>query len=319
MVCTWEFRCYQRPIQPPLKTQHGVWSVRKGIILRFQAVESPQPVSFGEIAPIPWFGTETLAAAIALCQSLPAQLTWSDIAAIPNLFPACQFGFASAWQQLSGRAVEATTQLTYAGLLPAGAEALETWPTLWQQGYRTFKWKIAVHAIATEIALFQQLCQELPPEAKLRLDANGGLDPTTLQQWLSVCTPERVEFIEQPLPVNDFAAMQALSRSTPLPLALDESVATFTQLQACYQQGWQGVFVIKPAIFGFPHLLAQFCQIQGVDIVFSSALETPIGRQASLNLAQCFGNPSRAVGFGVNHWFEDPTLWQTAEAFWQRL
>jgi o-succinylbenzoate synthase len=319
MVCTWEFRCYQRPIQPPLQTQHGVWSVREGVILRFQSLESPQQIGFGEIAPIPWFGTETLAEAITLCQSLPAQLTWSEIAAIPSSFPACQFGFASAWQQLSSQTTEASTQLTYAGLLPTGAEALTVWPTLWRQGYRTLKWKIAVHTIAKEMTIFQQLCQELPPEAKLRLDANGGLDSTTLQQWLTVCTPERVEFIEQPLPVEDFATLQALSQATPIPLALDESVATFTQLQTCHQQGWREIFVIKPAILGFPHLLEQFCQTEGVDVVFSSALETTIGRQASLNLAKRFGNPSRAVGFGINHWFKDSTHGQTAEAFWQGL
>jgi O-succinylbenzoate synthase len=330
MLCTWEFRCYRRPIQPPLQTHHGTWSLRESIILRFQQLENTllgsNSISFGEIAPIPWFGSETLAAAIDLCQQLPPQLSWSDIAAIPDHFPACQFGFASAWQQLQTPQPWALPQLSYAGLLPTGAAALEAWVKLWQQGYRTFKWKIGVAPIATELQLFQHLCQVLPLEAKLRLDANGGLDLDLTHKWLQVCSPERLEFIEQPLPPQEFVQMQTLAKNSPIPLALDESVANFAQFQACVQQGWPGIFVIKPAIFGFPQRLEQFCQAnqsnRPLDLVFSSALEGPIGRQISLHLAAKLSHPHRAVGFGTDHWLGTPVSEPSLAAFtqlWQEL
>jgi o-succinylbenzoate synthase len=335
MKLRWQFRCYQRPIQPPLQTGHGVWSTREGIILRFQAVEAseqtpapPKPSlgkSFGEIAPIPWFGSETLAEALALCQALPPVLTWADIAAIPETLPACQFGFASAWHNLSTAPANNAAQFSFSGLLPTGVAALDAWEPLWQQGYRTFKWKIGVAPVAQEIALYQQLNQVLPPEAKLRLDANGSLDSHRLQAWFQVLSPTRIEFIEQPLPVDQFAVMQALSCSAPVPLALDESVANFAQLQVCYAQGWRGIYVIKPAIFGFPRRLEQFCQTHAVDVVFSSALETAIGRQAGLQLAQrIFAQklvyPERALGYGVNHWLAQAEVGiSECEQFWQGL
>jgi hypothetical protein len=52
------------------------------------------------------------------------------------------------------------------------------------------------------------------------------------------------------------------------PIALDESVATLDQLEACYQRGWRGIFVIKVAIAGSPKRLRQLCQEHEIDMVF---------------------------------------------------
>jgi O-succinylbenzoate synthase len=99
--------------------------------------------------------------------------------------------------------------------------------------------------------------------------------------------------------------MLELSRQYSTPLALDESVATLAQLQNCYEQGWRGIFVIKPAIAGFPSQLRQFCQTHPIDAVFSSVFETAIGRTTGLSLAAELTSSDRAVGFGVSHWFSD--------------
>lgn len=219
------------------------------------------------------------------------------------------------------------------GLLPAGELALQSWKALWQMGYRTFKWKIGVGAVADELRIFRNLVAELaasspPQSAKLRLDANGGLDYGQACQWLEGCDQLvsdqlvgdhlEIEFLEQPLPPEQFDRMVQLATMYSTPIALDESVATLAQLQDCYQRGWQGVFVIKPAIAGSPTQLRQFCQQHSIDAVFSSALETAIGRQASLQLAVELGNPQRAMGYGVNHWFTNPEI-EDFEQLWQSL
>ena len=74
-------------------------------------------------------------------------------------------------------------------------------------------------------------------------------------------------------------------------------------MQACYEQGWRGIFVIKAAIAGSPSRLRQFLKTYQIDAVFSSVLETAIGRKAALKLAAELNHPHRAVGFGVEHWF----------------
>src|SRR5207237_3044231 len=91
-----EFRPYQRPFKRPLSTSHGTWDVREGIILRL--TNETGQVGWGEIAPISWFGSETLEQALDFCQQLPPQITATDVFSIPAELPACQFGFESAWE-----------------------------------------------------------------------------------------------------------------------------------------------------------------------------------------------------------------------------
>jgi o-succinylbenzoate synthase len=288
-----------------------------------QLSDSQGQSGFGEIAPLAEFGSETLGDALHFCQQLPGLIDDEAIATIPITLPACRFGFESAQQALLEPASQVSNpDLPLCGLLPTGALALEQWRSLWQAGYRTYKWKIGVAAVAEEIRIYQELNRLLPAQVKLRLDANGGLNQQGLHQWLDACDPQRVEFLEQPLPPSQLDLMLNLHLQSPVPLALDESVATLSQLQDCYQQGWRGVFVIKAAIAGFPSQLRDFLRHHQTDAVFSSVFEGAIARQAALKLAAEFSTPGRAVGYGVDHWFTDDALSTTDgdfAALWQRL
>lgn len=308
-----DFYPYRRSFKPPLQTSHGSWDVRDGIILCL--TDEIGKVSCGEIAPISWFGSETMEQALDFCRQLPAEITAEMIFSVPDDLPACQFGFESAWEGVkeqgsrgAGEEIFYPSLLTYSGLLPAGEGALQAWETLWNQGYRTFKWKIGVYPMLDEIEIFHTLTQTLPASAKLRLDANGGLGYEDADYWLWTCErelPVEIEFIEQPLPVEQFEGMQKLSYCYATAIALDESVATLKQLKACHQQGWRGIFVIKAAIAGSPQRLRQFCHEHKIDTVFSSVFETTVGRQAALKLAAELSCQNRAVGFGINHWFDE--------------
>lgn len=300
-----QFQQYQRRFLKPLKTNHGIWKVRKGIILCL--TDAIGRVGWGEVAPIPWFGSENLEAALLFCQHLKGEVSEASIAQIPDVLPACQFAFESALAELKSDAKTHRHRhiINYSYLLPAGEEALKAWQVGWEQGNYTFKWKIGVNPIEEEIKIFDRLSRSLPEEAKLRLDANGGLNIHEAKKWLKVVDGiNKVEFIEQPLAPEAFEAMLELSKQSTTALALDESVANLKQLCNCYDRGWQGIFVIKPAIAGYPQRLRQFCQKYSLDAVFSSVFESNIGRQAALRLAAELSSPNRAVGFGVEQWFQ---------------
>ncbi|MEH2063468.1 MAG: o-succinylbenzoate synthase [Nostoc sp.] len=311
-----EFRPYQRRFLRSLTTNHGKWDIREGIILRL--TDESGKVGWGEIAPISWFGSETLEEALDFCRQLPGEITDEIIFSIPDELPACQFGFESAWEWESEFFSMPNAQCpmphaqSYSALLPSGEAALNQGETLWQQGYRTFKWKIGVDAIADELKIFESLIHTLPASAKLRLDANGGLSYEEAKLWLWTCDnlkangkiPIEIEFMEQPLPVEKFQQMLELSLSYETAIALDESVATLGQLAACYQKGWRGIFVIKPGIVGSASRLRTFCQQYQIDTVFSSVFETAIARLAALQLAAELSRNNRAIGFGIDHFFE---------------
>lgn len=310
-----QFDPYKRKFKQPLKTSHGIWDIREGIIL--QLTTKTGETGLGEIAPLNWFGSETFQQALDFCHQLSKKITTETIFSIPDNLPTCKFGFESAWENLGqiGEKEELKSPNFYSGLLPQGEAALEILQQLWQEGYRTFKWKIGVSQIQTELQIFEKLIETLPTETNLRLDANGGLNFEEANQWFKICENiNLIEFIEQPLPVDKFAEMLELTHHYPTPIALDESVANLSQMQQYYQQGWRGIFVIKPAIFGSRSQLRNFCKNHPIDAVFSSVFETKIGRKAALQLAtelQPNLLKNRALGFGVTHWFdENEETWQ---------
>jgi O-succinylbenzoate synthase len=301
-----KFSPYQRPFRQPVRTSHGIWKVREGIIIELSDFKGN--IGEGEIAPLPWFGSETLKEALVYCQQLSPEISLEDIKSIPDNLPACQFAFESAWTNLNEPLNNEEESRNYSYLLPAGERALTKWREIVanSESVLTFKWKIAVEPINQEIAIFQKLIQELPINVKLRLDANGGLNLAQARQWLETTANhlDQVEFIEQPLPSSQFDLMCALQNAYPTPLALDESVANTSDLVKCYRQGWQGVFVVKPAILGYPSLLKQIARENTLDLVFSSVFETEVGRQAVLCLARELIDRQylireRALGFGV--------------------
>ncbi len=342
-----EFRPYQLPFSQPLTTNHGIWKVREGIFIRL--TNALGNASYGEIAPIPWFGSETLGEALEFCQQLPSRVSHEEILGICDRLPATQFGFGSAEEELitppllRGAGGISPDLSTYSYLLPTGITAIESWQIPWQQGYRTFKLKVGVAPPHQELDQLQQLVHLLPSGAKLRLDANGGLNLEQAKLWLEECDrnnsiknpphpltplptrregehdsissppflrgaggdhPAKIEFLEQPLTVDSFRDLLTLADKYETPIALDESVATLGQLKNCYAQGWRGIFVIKPSIVGYGDRLREFCQNHPIDAVFSSSLETAIGRNHALKLAQKLNNPQRALGFGVDRWLD---------------
>jgi o-succinylbenzoate synthase len=304
---TFTYSIYQRPFRQSLKTSHGVWEIRAGIII--QLTDDLGIFHQGEIAPIEWFGSESIEQAILWCQQVGDNITTAQIYQIPDYLPACQFGFGSALTAFTAAPPSPASTLNTSALLPSGAAAIAKIPALSAQGYSTFKWKIGVLPIAEEVAIWQQLIMTLPENAKLRLDANGGLSYPKAQQWLETCSQElRIEFIEQPLGVDSIEQMQELAKVYDTPIAIDESVATFTLIQAAYAQGWRGIYVVKPGIAGFPWRLAEFITQHQLDVVFSSVIETNVGRDAAFRLASGL-KLTRSMGFGIDEWFtEMPTI-----------
>lgn len=294
---------YCQPFRQPLVTAHGIWRDRAGWLVTLTDEWGRR--GCGEIAPIATFGTETVAAAGELCRAFGDRVTGAQIAQIPDSYPACQFGLATALMNL--QAPESVpirlrpAQVAHLVSLNPGAIAtIEPW---YSQGTRTLKCKIGVQAGAIERAAFQDLSERVPPDVQFRLDANGNLTPDELEQWGNLGKQlGNIEFLEQPFPPEQLAQLCQLQSTFPIPLALDESVATWPALQTTYAQGWRGIYVIKVAIAGWPERWLNFCQTHQLDVVYSSVFETEIGRQAALRIIQHYPS-ARALGFGTQNWF----------------
>ncbi len=320
MAYTFQFRRYRLPLGMPLRTAHGMWAEREGILVRLE--DGAGQVGFGEIAPIPWFGTETMAEAEQVCRKLGDQVTDEQLGAVPAKFGCVRFALAAAHAGTCHvlRDIE-NRRLPVTALLPAGREALSAVAAKLEAGYLSFKWKVGVGAVDDELGIFDDLLARLPAYAKLRLDANGAWDRKAAGKWLARCAERPVEFVEQPVAPGDEPTLLGLAEDYPVTLALDESVTGLPAAQRWHEMGWRGVFVIKPALAGPLSDLMAWAATSKADLVLSSAIETAVGRASILSAALTHPLTKRALGFGVGEVFGDrrwdgPILGPVMDASW---
>lgn len=328
MRLRFHFRRYRLPLRVPVRTAHGVWTAREGVVVRLE--NEGGEVGLGEAAPIPEFGTESVDEVEAACREIGE---WVDDARYADVLaagadapaagarssglPAClRNALSTARAALTGAPPTwARRNAGVAALVPAGEAAPGVVAKKAESGFRTFKWKVGVGHPGDEIALLDDVCAALPPGAKLRLDANGAWDRRTAERWLERCAERPVEFVEQPAfataaegevrrrRMDDL--LLGLAHDFPTPIALDESLVGDGDIRHWLQVGWPGIFVIKSSLLGDPVAVLAGLSQAGADIVFSSALETAVGARAALGLALAWSGGARALGFGVWPLFAD--------------
>jgi O-succinylbenzoate synthase len=286
---------------------------REGIVLRLE--DEQGRVGFGEVAPIPWFGTETLAEAGNELAKLGDTVEAASLEDIHERQGCLRFALASALAP-DDRQQTATLRLPVAALLPAGKAVLAAADKALAEGFVAFKWKVGVLAAPDEWVLLDDLLARLPGHVKLRLDANGAWTTRQAAKWLERCAERPIEFVEQPCfaDASQGAAgkrrtddiLLGLARDYPTTLALDESVTGLPSLRTWLGRGWPGALVVKPALAGAPASVLGLLAKHHADVVFSSAFETAVGRQAALRMAFQFkGRHPHALGFGVTPLFKD--------------
>jgi o-succinylbenzoate synthase len=299
-----ELRRYSLPFRHAVRTAHGPWNTREGLFVR--AVGSGGSVGYGEASPIPRFGSETVDADEAFCRSLGDRIDDQVLSRVPGNLGAlrnalaCAIG-AEAWES-------AHRSLAVAALLPAGRGVLEAALPLVDAGFRVFKWKVGVGAAEDERAILDDLIGALPGGSKIRLDANGGWNRRTAEQWMDHAVGRPVEFIEQPVAPDSRGAednLLGLAADYPVALALDESIAGDGDVDRWLDMGWKGYFVIKPSLLGDVRAVLGKLHRAAARVVFSSSLETGIGARESLGAAFSWKGDPAALGFGVWPLFSD--------------
>lgn len=301
-----EVRPYRRSFQRPLTTSGGdaeadaprLWSERRGFLIRLTGEDGTH--GYGEVAPVPWLGSETLDEAADFLRAFRAGTGGAAAGAIGRL-PACRFAIDSAMADLRQETAALPIRpIEVAALLPSGSGCLEVMKERWGAGFRTFKWKIGVEPGPVEREIFRELRASAPEEARFRVDANGGLSLEEAQAWLPLLDESGAEFMEQPLPPARFDQMLDLVKTYRTPIALDESIGGARQFEEAHRRGWRGLYVLKPALFGAMREGAALLPPLRPRLVFSSVFETSIGFEAVLRWASRWQAEGAAAGLGTD-------------------
>lgn len=175
------------------------------------------------------------------------------------------------------------------------------------RGHRVLKLKVArADRSATQemalLAAVRAAAEAAAPGAvRLRLDANGAMDPATLVQRMAGWSAFGVELVEEPLAGEALLALPAL----PLPWAADESLiepARAAALLALPRDRRPAALVLKPALLGLARCfeLADAAAARGVGVIVTHSLDGDIGHAAACALAQSLPQPPWPCGLALH-------------------
>ena len=260
---------------------------------------------YGDCAPLPAAGTETLEAAWLALLKIQSVAVGHDAATLLDALeseltatPAARFAVECALLDLLSQQRGLTLRQSLADNAPdtvpvnamLGALATIT-PTevhtACAAGFKVLKIKVGLHDPATELAQLTALAQLLPLGVTLRLDANGAWEFAAAQRMLDGLAQLPIEAVEEPLRQPDAALLATLQQRVIFPLARDESL---------HGVNWDGDLtalgvrrlVLKPAAIGGVQrtlALAQRAHTAGIEIVITSVIESAAGLWATAQLA----------------------------------
>lgn len=101
--------------------------------------------------------------------------------------------------------------------------------TLLGRGYKTLKVKIGWEPEA-DLKQVEVIRQIVSGRAKLRIDGNQGYGRDQAIHFLSRLEPHDIELVEQPCAAEDWDAAAAISKISKVPLMLDESIYTLSDI-----------------------------------------------------------------------------------------
>ena len=170
-----------------------------------------------------------------------------------------------------------------------------------EKGFRTIKLKVGGRPLTLDEDALSRVRQNVGRSVKLRLDANQAWLETQAAPALQRLAKYSPEFIEEPVTPADPDTLSRLRRTSPMPIAADESVESAQSAQALADSAAVDLLVIKLArVGGFTaaRSIIEHARTRNLDIVLTSSLDTGIGLTAAAHLASAL-DLSRASGLAT--------------------
>jgi o-succinylbenzoate synthase len=335
------------PLQARFDSAAGSWQERRSLLLVVRA--DAAAVGLGEASPLPGFSRETLAdcagALERLQAALPLVLPGRDAsdAEVVAAIAAAASGVAD--KVAAARCAIETALLDLAARhrgqplhrLLAGAAWTASAPRVplnalvadpdearraVARGIGCLKVKLGAAPIADDVARLAAIRAAVGPAVALRGDANRAWSSGDLAACLTALEPIGLEYLEEPL-AGGGAALAAWPQPSPVPLALDESLAepdAERWLGAALARADLAALLLKPMLLGGPSrclALAARARARGVEPIVSHLVDGPVALAAAAALALALA-PRRPCGLdrhpGLAAWPALPVPAITADA-----
>lgn len=155
--------------------------------------------------------------------------------------------------------------------------------------FKTVKIKVAEkgQTMTDDLARIAQV-MELYPQAKIRLDANGGYEVDEALDLAKELVKRSVplEYLEQPVQsIAEMAELRLKLDELGVKIAADESVRKVSDPLAVAHANAADVLILKAAPLGGVNPAIQIAREAGLPVVISSALESSVGLSMGAHLA----------------------------------
>lgn len=314
-------RCapFRIPLVRPLATARGLIKHREGWLVELRDAEGRS--GYGEAAPLPGFGLESLAdlrhalagaavrlSGVTIGGAAEGRLRIAGrVAEAPCARAAIDCALHDLEAQVRGVSVAsllagggaprdpvATSALVAASLPEAAAEEARARVAA---GHRTLKLKVGG---GRDLARVAAVRDAVGAAIALRFDANGVWSEQDAPRALERLARYAPAFVEQPLASPEPDAWARLRAIAPVPIAADESVRDVAAAQALLDAGGADWIVVKPAAQGGLAAaleIASLARAADVGVVVTSFLDTAVGRASALQLAAAL--PGRVGDAGL--------------------
>ena len=146
--------------------------------------------------------------------------------------------------------------------------------------------------------------RKLYPEAKLRLDANGGWSPELSFSFIKALAGQgiQLEYLEQPCKtVDELARLRQMiaESSFNVPIAADESVRKASDPMLVVEAEAADILVLKAAPLGGLSRALEIARGAGLPVVVSSALDSSVGISMGAQLAAALPDLRFDCGLGT--------------------
>ena len=298
-----QFDAYRIPFAIPWRSHAGTLDIREGWLIRL--TDDQGATGYGDAAPLPEIGTETLPAAEQRLKALRPDLIGREpeqiLATLADISdtPASRFGLETAlldlqskqralplYQRLAPQTAKPTIE-TNASIGRLDSEAVARAVAANASGHTTLKLKLGLYPMTDELARLQRLCDQLPANCSLRLDANRAWHTDEAAHLITELKGHPIESLEEPLQNADPETLRQLQTLADFDLALDESLGSFLQHHALTTLPVHRI-IIKPSLMG--GLITSLDLIQqayqrGIRSIITSSLESSAGIWPLLHLA----------------------------------
>ena len=292
-------------LSTPFKNSKETYNKRYGFIIRIK--DRQGNIGYGECSPLPGLSYENLEDVELQLKKLSNLLQDFNIgdnlqmienfSSKRNLFPSVKFGIEQSlfnlWISRGKNFIGKTYGLTKKEIkvnavygignkfdIISGIERkIET-------GYNTFKLKIGDENFTNDYRLVDAVLKYFGNDINLRLDVNGKWDKKRAEENIEKLSSFKIEYIEEPCELLDHQI--DLSESSSVPIAVDESISSPTDVLHIIRSSNIKFVVLKPmivtSIFSTIKLIEE-AEKNGKNIIISSSFESTVGRSALVFLA----------------------------------